>query len=186
MTQLQHVVSEALLWCSTLLPVALLLYPVLAHSNLAFNGLAKAAMAFFWCCAGVLARIALASLPASSCPCHWHCTSVFAELAFEGPAGVVLAFAGIALAFCPHHAGVIASIVLLSLLPVLRRCHCPCHVGAFALVVLVLLPLLPLRCRQHHELVSAQSRSSCNTRWCHCHVRYPLRRNMERNASRSA
>jgi hypothetical protein len=116
MTQSQHTVGEALLWCSMLLPVALLLYPALAHSNLAFNNLAKAAMAFYWRCAGVLARIALASLPASSCPCHWRCTSVVAKLAFEGPACAALAFAGVALVFCPHRAGVLASIVLLSLL----------------------------------------------------------------------
>ncbi len=74
----------------------------------------------FWRCAGVLAPIALASLPASSCPCHQHCASVVAKLAFEGPASAALAFAGIALVFFPHRAGVIASIVLLSLLPALR------------------------------------------------------------------
>ncbi len=166
-------------------PVASSLYPALAHSNLAFNGLAKAAMAFFWRCAGVLARIALASLPASSCPCHRHCTSIVTKLAFKGPAGAALAFAGVALAFHPHCAGVIASIVLLSLLPALCQCQCLCHVGAFALVALVLLPLLHSRCHQHCKLAPAQSRSSHDTRWHHCHVRYPLRRNMERNASRS-
>jgi hypothetical protein len=144
--------------------MALSLYPALAHSNLAFDGLAKAAMSFFWHCTGVLACIALASSPASSCPRHQHCASVVAELAFKGPAGAALAFAGIALAFCPHCAGVIASIVLLSLLPVLRRHHHPRHVGAFALVAF-------LHCRQHCELASAQSRSSCNTRWGHCQHR---------------
>jgi hypothetical protein len=131
-----HVVGKALLLCSTSLPVALLLYLASAHSNLAFNGLAKAAMAFFWRCAGVLARIALASLPASSCPCHQCCTSIIAEFAFKGLADAVLAFAGVVLAFCPHHAGVIASTMLSSLSPVLRRRHCPCCVGAFTLVAL--------------------------------------------------
>ncbi len=164
MMQSQHNIGEALLWCSMLLPMALLLYPALAHSNLAFNNLAKAAMAFYWRCAGVLARIALASLPASSCPCHWCCASVVAKLAFKGLACAALAFAGVALAFCPRCAGVIASIVLLSLLPALCWCHCPCHMGAFALVPLALLPLLPLRCCQHCKLASTQSQSRRNTR----------------------
>jgi hypothetical protein len=114
-------------------------------------------MAFFWRCAGVLARIALASLSASSCPCCWCCAGVVAKLAFKGPAGAALAFAGIALAFCLHCAGVIAIIVLLSLLPAFRRHHCPRCVGAFALVTLALLPSLPLRCCQHCKLASAQS-----------------------------
>jgi hypothetical protein len=47
MMQLQHVIGEASLSRSMLSPVALLLYLALAHSNLAFDGLAKATMAFF-------------------------------------------------------------------------------------------------------------------------------------------
>jgi hypothetical protein len=46
MTQLQHIAGEVSLSCSSLLPVALLLYPELVHGNLDFNSLAKAAMAF--------------------------------------------------------------------------------------------------------------------------------------------
>jgi hypothetical protein len=65
MMQSRHIVGEALLLHSTLSPVALSLYLALAHSDLAFNDLAKAAMAFLRHCAGVLACIALASLPAS-------------------------------------------------------------------------------------------------------------------------
>jgi hypothetical protein len=107
-------------------------------------------------------------LPASSCPCCQCCTSVVAELAFEGLAGAALVFAGVALAFCPHCAGAIASIVLLSLSPVLHQQHCPCRVGAFALVALASLPSLPSPCLQHWELVSAQSRNSCDKRWRHC------------------
>jgi hypothetical protein len=123
MMQLRHVAGEALLARSAL-----------AHSNLAFDGLAEAAMAFFQCCTGVLARIALASLPTSSCPCCRSCAGIVAKLAFEGPASAALAFAGVALAFFPHPAGVIASIMLLLLSPVLRRrCH-PWCVGVFALV----------------------------------------------------
>jgi hypothetical protein len=60
MTQLQHVAGEASLLCSSLLPMASLLYLASAHGDLAFNGLAKAAMAFF--------GVALVSLPAL----HWH------------------------------------------------------------------------------------------------------------------
>jgi hypothetical protein len=134
MMQLQHVAGEASLSCSSFLPVALMLYPASAHSDLAFDSLAEASMAFFQCCAGILARIALASLPASSCPCCQHCAGIVAKLAFKGPAGAALAFAGVALAFCPHPAGVIASIVLSLLLPALRRrCH-PRRVGIFALI----------------------------------------------------
>jgi hypothetical protein len=134
MTQLQHVAGEVSLLRSSLSPVASSLYLASAHSDFAFNGLAKAAMAFFWRCAGVLARIALASLPVSSCPRRRRCTSVVAELAFEGPAGTALAFAGVALAFRPYCAGVIASIVLLSSLPALRRRCCPRCMGVFALI----------------------------------------------------
>jgi hypothetical protein len=115
-----------------------------------------------WCpclhCTGIIASIT----------CCWCCAGVVAKLAFKGPAGATLAFAGIALAIRLHSAGVIASFVLSSLLPALRRRHCPCHVGAFALVVLALLPSLPLCCCQHCKLASALSQSSRNTCWCHC------------------
>jgi hypothetical protein len=70
----------------------------------------------------------------------------------------------------PHCAGVITNIVL-SLLPVMHRHHCPCRVGTFALVALALLPLLPLCCRQHCKLASAQSQSSRGMRWCPCQHR---------------
>ncbi len=134
MTQSQHDAGEASLSRSLSLPVASLLCPASAHSDLAFDGLAKAAIALFWRCTGVLARIALASLLASSCPCCRRCTGVVAKLAFEGPASTALAFAGVALAFCPHCAGVIASIVLLlSLLALHRRCR-PQRMGIFALI----------------------------------------------------
>jgi hypothetical protein len=156
------------LLCSTLLPVALLLYPASAHSDLAFDSLAKAAMAFLRHCAGVLARIALASLPASSCPCCQHCTGVVAELAFKGPSGATLPFSGIALAFCLQCAGIIASFVLSSLSLTLRRSHCPCCMGTYSLVALALLPLSPLRHCQNRKLASAPSRSSRNMRWHHC------------------
>jgi hypothetical protein len=156
-TQSQHINGEVSLSRSTSPPVALLLYLALAHSILAFHGLAEAAMAFFWRCAGVLARIALASLPASSCPCCRRCAELVAKLAFEGLAGAALAFAGVVLAFRPHCTGVIASIVLLSLLPALHRRHRPHCMGALALVAQASLPLLPSRCCQHRKLASAQS-----------------------------
>ncbi len=135
MMQSRHVAGEVLLLCSLSSPMALLLYPASTTSDLAFNCLAEAAMAFFQCCAGILARIALASLPVSSCPYCRRCAGIVAKLAFKGPAGAALAFAGIVLAFCPHCAGVIASIVLLLLLPALRRCCHPWRVGVFALIV---------------------------------------------------
>jgi hypothetical protein len=162
------------------LPVASSLYPASAHSDSAFNGLAKAAMAFLQHCAGVLARIALTSLPASSCPCCRRCASVVAKLAFEGPAGGALAFAGIALAFCPHSAGVITSFVLLSLcrhcapalqtvicpvtkqlqhllasLPALRHCRCRHSAGIVALITLASMLLLHWRCRLQHTPIAA-------------------------------
>jgi hypothetical protein len=87
-------------------------------------------------------------------------------LAFDGPADAALVSL---LALCwrpwPHYAGVITNIALSSLSPALCRHHCPRCMGAFALIALALLPLSPLHCRQHRELASAQSRSSCNTRW---------------------
>ncbi len=133
MTQSRHVAGEAMLSRSSPSPMASSLYPASAHSDLAFDGLAKAAMAFFQRCAGVLA-CTLASSPASSCPCCRRCAGVVAELAFEGPASAALAFAGVALAFRPHRADVIASIVLSLSLPALcRRCR-PRRAGVFALI----------------------------------------------------
>jgi hypothetical protein len=134
MTQSRHVSSESLLLRSLLSPVVSLLYLASAHSNLAFNGLAEAAMAFFWRCAGVLARITLPSLPLLSCPCCRRCAGIVTKLAFKSPAGAVLAFAGVALAFCLHCAGVIACIMLSSLPPALCQHRCHCHAGAFALL----------------------------------------------------
>jgi hypothetical protein len=55
-------------------------------------------------------------------------------LAFEGLAGTALVFAGLALAFCPHCFGVIASIVLLLLLLALHWHHHPHCTGTFALL----------------------------------------------------
>ncbi len=100
---------------------------VVAHGLVAVPGISpwrfglqrsgKGSNGLFWRCAGVLACIALASLPAWSCLCHRCCAGVVAKLAFESLASAVLVFAGVALAFCLHCAGVIACIVLLLLLP---------------------------------------------------------------------
>jgi hypothetical protein len=117
-------------------------------------------MAFFLRCAGVLACIALASLPASSCPCCRHCAGIVAKLAFDDLAGTALAFASVVLAFCLHCAGVIASIVLLLLLPALRQRCCPRCVGVFALIA------HPLWwCPPFHR--------HCRT-WCPCHIQCRL------------
>jgi hypothetical protein len=107
--------------------MASLLYLALVHGNFAFNSLAKAAMVFFWRCAGVLACIALVSLPASSCPCMMP---AYAESAFEGLASAALAFAGIVLAS----------------LSALRQRHC--QVCAVVAVTGIALASLPLACRR--------------------------------------
>jgi hypothetical protein len=133
---------------------------------LAFDGLAKAAMAFYWRCAGVLARITLASLPAPSCPNCWCRAGVVAELAFEVrpvprkrlPA-LHLRFARILLlslpasCCCPCHwhcAGIIA---------VLRGLFCPCRAGIFVLIAFALPPALqpgicPVTNQLRHALAS--------------------------------
>ncbi len=81
--QLQHVASKALLLRLLMLSMALLLYPAPLHHNLAFNGLAKAAMVFWGHCAGVLARLALMSLPAL----RWrHCQHHAVVVASIAPA----------------------------------------------------------------------------------------------------
>ncbi len=94
------------------------------------------------------------SLPLASLP---YLPSFHGDLSSNGQADAALVSLP---ALCwrpwPHCAGVITNIAL-SLLPAMRRHHCPCRVGAFALVALALLPLLPLCCRQHCKLASAQS-----------------------------
>ncbi len=83
---------------------------------------------FLWRCAGVLARIALALLPVSSCPRCWRCAGIVAKFAFEGPADAALAFAGVALAS----------------LPLSRWCHCQhCAVISAASIAPALSPFLP-------------------------------------------
>jgi hypothetical protein len=132
--------------------MALLLYLASFHSDLAFDGLAKAAMVFCWRCAGILACIALAKLQASCCHCCWHCAGVPSwPLKFWPMQRWRLP----ALCWRPnlHCTGVISSIVLL-LLPALRR-HC-CSQGA-GIVALITHPLrwrLPF-CRHCHM-------------WCPC------------------
>jgi hypothetical protein len=67
MMQLRQVAGEASLLRLSLSPVASLLYPASAHSNLAFYGLAEAVMALFFFC--FFFGVALVSLPAL----HWRC-----------------------------------------------------------------------------------------------------------------
>jgi hypothetical protein len=89
---------------------------------------------FLWRCMGILACIALALLPALSCPCCWRCTGNVAEFAFKGPADTALAFAGVALAsspascwcHCQHHAVVSAASIAPTLLPFLPSLRAPC------------------------------------------------------------
>jgi urea transporter len=112
----------------------------------AFDGLAKAAMAFLLAlrwgprahCTGVIASVKLSLLLAL---CRRCC-----RVDLQGPAGAAQVFAGIALAFCLHPAGVIASIVLLSnrhyagIIAVLRGRFCPCHASIFVLIAFALPP----------------------------------------------
>jgi hypothetical protein len=105
------------------------------------------------------------SLPVASFP---YLALFHGPFASDGPAEAALeSLPALCLHPWLHCASVINNIAPL-LLPVLRRHHFPCRVGAFVLVALPLLPTLPLRHRQHHELASAQAQSSCNTRWRHC------------------
>jgi hypothetical protein len=89
---------------------------------------------FLWRCAGVLARIVLALLPALSCSCCWRCAGVVAKFAFKGPADAALAFAGDALVsspalhwhHCQHRAVVSAASIAPALLPFLPSSRAPC------------------------------------------------------------
>jgi hypothetical protein len=166
MTQLQPVVGEVLLSHSTLSPVALLLYPESAHSDFCLQRSGQGSngilLALSRCpclyCTGIIASVKLFSLLAL----RHHCCQV----ALQGLAGVAQAFAGVALAFCPHPAGVIASIVLLSISPALCRHHhcvagpfCPCFAGIFVLITFALPPALrPCVCpdtkQSQHALAS--------------------------------
>jgi hypothetical protein len=136
---------------------------------LASDGLANAALvslpALRWHpwphCAGIITNIALSLLPALL----WHhcprCVGAFALVALALLPCCLRVTTSIANWHLPNQAvatcaGVIASIAPLSLLASCWH-HCPCCVGIFAPVALVLLPLAHPRCRQHHELASAQS-----------------------------
>jgi hypothetical protein len=131
MTQSRHVAGEALLLRSSLLPMALSLYTALVHSDLAFNGLAEAAMAFSLASrwhpcpyhAGVITSIELSSSPALR---RRRC-----RVCLQRSGRCRLAFAGIALAS----------------LPALHwRHHQHCAVIIIAGVAPALLPLLPSSC----------------------------------------
>jgi hypothetical protein len=179
MTQLQPVVGEVSLSRSTLSPMALLLYPESAHSDFCLKWSGQGSN-------GVLSAL-------SRCPCS-HCIGIIAsvklflllalhhcccQVALQGPAGAAQAFAGVALAFCPHPASVIASIVLLSMSPALCRHHCcvvgnfcPCHAGIFVLIAFALPPALqPCICpdtkQSRHALASLPAP-------CHCRCRQLL------------
>jgi hypothetical protein len=88
---------------------------------------------FLWHCAGILACIALALLPALSCSCCWRCAGVIAKFVFKGPTDAALAFAGVALAsspasrwrHCQHCAVVSAASIAQALLPFLPSLRAP-------------------------------------------------------------
>jgi hypothetical protein len=150
--------------------VASLPYLALFHGDLAFDGLADAALASLLAlcwhpwphCAGIIANIALLSLPAlcwDHCP---HRAGAFALLRWHCCPCCLPVAASIANWHLPSHkavathAGIMASIAP-TLLLALRRHHHPCCTGIFALFMLASLPSSHLRCHQHHKLASAQS-----------------------------
>jgi hypothetical protein len=130
--------------------MALLLYPLSAHSNLAFDGLAKAAMAFFflvslflalrWCpcphCTGIIASIKLSLLPAL-CRC---CCRVGPRRSGRYSAGICRSCAGVLPALRWHHCQHCAAVVVAGVAPALSSLacghlcpHCAPLVVAFAL-----------------------------------------------------
>jgi hypothetical protein len=122
--QLRPIVSEVSLLRSTLSPVALLLYPESAHSDFGLQrsgqGSNGVLLALRWCpCAHCTCIIASVKLSLLLALCRRCC-----QVGLQGPAGAAQVFAGIALAFCLHPAGVITSIVLLSMSPALCWHHC--------------------------------------------------------------
>ncbi len=148
MMQSQHIVGEALLSCSTSLPMASLLYPASADSNLAFNGLAKAAMAFFlvlrWCpclhCTGIIASVRLSLLPAL----HRHCCRVGLRRSGRCRAGICQRCACILPALCwrhcQHRAVVLVAGIATASLPSLHGHFCPGRAGIVALIAFALPP----------------------------------------------
>jgi hypothetical protein len=117
----------------------------LAHSNLAFDGLAKAAMAFFfsallWCpclhCTGVIASIKLSLLLAL----RRHCCRVGPQRSGWYSTGVCRRCAGVLPALRWHHCQHRAAVVVASIMPALSPLvhgylcpHCAPLVVAFAL-----------------------------------------------------
>ncbi len=109
-------------------------------------------------CTGVIASDKLFSLLALRRHCY--------RVALQGLAGAAQAFASVALAFCLHPAGVIASIGLLSMSPALCWHHrrvagrfCCCRAGIFVLIAFSLPPALrPCVCpdtkQSRHTLAS--------------------------------
>ncbi len=153
--------------------MASLLFLALAHSNLAFDGLAKAAMAFFWLCTGVLARIALTSLPASSCPHHWHCASICRvglQRSGRGHAGVcqycACVFPALRWRHCQHRAVILVAGNTPASLPSSCGRFCPCCAGIVALVAFPLLPasrtgVCPVTKQSRHTLASLPTSRHC-------------------------
>ncbi len=121
-------------------------------------------LALRWCphphCTGVIASVRLSLLPVL----RLCCCQVGLQKSGWCSAGICRRCASVLLALlwhhCQHCAVVVVVDVVLASLPSSR--------WSFCLIALALLPSLPLRCRQHRKLASAQSRSSCNMRWHHC------------------
>jgi hypothetical protein len=119
---------EALLLCSSSLPVALLPYPVLFHGNLAFDGSAYIALA-------AIANVALAALPVIHLR---HCKHHAVTVARIAPA-LLLSSHG---CLCPQRAGIV-TLVAPTLPPASQTGVCPVmtqsqHVGISGVVAMLL------------------------------------------------
>jgi hypothetical protein len=121
-------------------------------------------------CAGILARIVLASLPTLRCLHCWRCAGIIAlvvrallpSLHWHCCPRCLCVAASIANWHLPSHKAVATCIGIITsieplLLPELRQHHCPCRAAVFAFVTLALLTLSQPCHRQHHKVASAQS-----------------------------
>jgi hypothetical protein len=114
------------------------------------------------CCAGALARIALASLLALRMRCCRHCIGVVVQasllhpvgiIALDSPASILVSQTGIYPVPTPLRPGIFPSTVLASLLA-LHWCSCPHQAGVIASIALSLSPAPCRHCPPHHVGIS--------------------------------
>jgi hypothetical protein len=106
------------------------------------------------CCTGVLAHIALASLPALHMHCCRHCAGIVAWASLLHPVGVIALVSpvspivlqtGFHPVLTPSQPGIFPRIVQAFFLA-LHWCSCPHHAGIIARIALSLLPALCRHC----------------------------------------